>query len=331
MVNRRVILLMVVLPLGGCGQNVGWMLKPVPIEERLVESVVSRDPGLFVSDKIVVVDVDGLLLNQRRAGMLGEKDNPVSLFIEKLDKARRDPNVKGVILRINSPGGTVTASDIMHRRTLRFRSNKKVPVVAMLEDVGTSGAYYLSCATDAILAHPTTVTGSIGVMVQTVSFAGTMEKLGIDARAVTSGPRKDLASPLKPLDEKDLAILQGLVDTYYQRFLDVVAEGRSELNPKDVKELADGRVFTGEHAKANGLVDALGYMDDAVVLVKRAGGLKRVKVVIYHRPFGYRANVYSAAPNLPPQVNLLNISIPNLLSLPHPQFLYLWTGGSSAN
>ena len=129
----------------GCGRNIGLVLKPIPLDQTLRESVISKDPGLFVSDKILVLDVDGLLFNQRRKGLLTLGENPVSLFVEKLDKARADANVKAIVLRINSPGGGVTASDIMHARLMKFRSDRKVPVIAIIEDVGASGGYYLAC------------------------------------------------------------------------------------------------------------------------------------------------------------------------------------------
>ena len=309
----------------GCGENVAWVLKPVRLEEKLVETEIYRDKGLFVSDKIVVLDVDGLLFNQRQDTLFGGGENPVSLFIEKLDKATDDSNVKAVVVRINSPGGGVTASDIMYGKLRQFSDDKKVPVIAVLEDVGASGAYYVACGADRIIAHPTSVVGSIGVMVQTFSFSGTMEKLGIDAKAVTSGPRKDMASPLKPLDKEDLAILQNMVDEYYKRFLDVVARGRPGMKADAVKALADGRVFTGEQAKANGLVDDLGSVDDAIDLAKEKSGSKRVRVVMYHRPWGAKANAYAAA-QMPVQFNLLNVTVPDLSALARPQFLYLWTG-----
>lgn len=313
---------------GGCGPGTGLLIRPVPAGEKLTESTVRTDRGLFITDKIAVIDADGLLLNRRDAGLFGAGENPVSTFVEKLDKAEKDDRVKAVIVRINSPGGGVTASDIMYRRLIRFRQARQVPVVAVIEDVGASGGYYLACGADAIIAHPTSVTGSIGVIVQTFSLAGTMAKLGITAEAVTSGPRKDLASPFKPLDKEDLAILQALVDDFYGRFVEVVAAGRPKLDVPGVRELADGRVYTGEQALANGLVDSLGYMDDAVALAKRAAHLERVKVVMYHRPYGYRANVYSAAGAGSPQVNLLNVTLPDILPPTHPQLLYLWTGHS---
>lgn len=309
----------------GCGDNVGWVVKPVPLEEDLVETTIDRDPGLFVTDKIAVIDVDGLLINRRDRGLLSMGENPVSVFIEKLDKAAADASVHAVVLRINSPGGGVTASDIMYRRLMRFREQRRVPVVAIIEDVGASGGYYLACGADTILAHPTSVTGSIGVVVQTVSFAGTMDKLGIDAEAVTSGPYKDMASPLKPLGDDDRAVLQTMVDEFYERFCGVVTRGRSDLSGEQVKTLADGRVYTGEQAAANGLVDATTDMNGAIDAAKRLAGIERARVVMYHRPWGAKPNAY-AATAASGQFNLVNINVPGVLDLARPRFLYLWTG-----
>jgi len=317
------------LLVGGCGPGAGFLIKPVPVKGELAETTVSCDPGLFVFDKVVVVDVDGLLLNQRGGGLMGPAENPVSLFVEKIDKAQEDSGVRAVVLRINSPGGGVTAADLMYRRLAEFRKERKVPVVAMIEDVGASGAYYLACGADTIVAAPTSVTGSIGVLVQTFSLSGTLAKLGIDTKAVTSGPMKDMASPLKPLSAEDQKVLQAMVAEFYDRFVDVVAAGRPRMKRDDVKALADGRIFTGAQAAANGLVDSTGDMKSAVAEAKKQAGLKAARVVMYDRPWGYRANVYSAAPLGGIQVNLLNLSAAELMTWLEPQFLYLWTGGAA--
>ncbi|RPI63867.1 MAG: signal peptide peptidase SppA [Planctomycetaceae bacterium] len=330
MVKRLMFALVVAsLLVGGCSPNTGYVVKPIPLDEQLQETVITADAGWFVSDKIVVIDIDGLLMNQREMGFFSAGENPVSLFIEKMDKAQSDPNVKAVVLRINSPGGGVTASDIMYRRVMQFRKARPAtPVVAAIEDVGASGGYYIACAADTIYAQPTSVTGSIGVIVQTVSFAGTMTKIGITAKAVTSGKYKDMGSPLKELNPDDQAVIQGIVDEFYAGFLKVVADGRKNLSAEQVAKLADGRVYTGRQAKELGLVDTLGYVDDAVMLAKkRIGPDAKVRVVMYHRPWGQKENYYSKASPAAPQLNLVNINVPSLLSLTQPQFLYLWTGG----
>jgi len=320
------------LAVAGCGSNTGFLIKPVPVNEKLEETVLSQDPGLWVSDKVLVLDVDGVLMNARGDGLFGPDDNPLALFVEKLDKAEKDQRVRAVVLRINSPGGGVTATDLMYRRLMDFRKQRQVPVVAMIEDVGASGGYYLACGADTIMVTPTSVTGSIGVIVQLFSLAGTMEKVGITAKALTSGPMKDIGSPFKPLDEADQKVLQNVVDEFYGRFLEVVAAGRPGLAADRVKALADGRIYTGTQAVANGLADAEGDMKDAVALAKKVAGLKAVKVVMYGRPWGYRANVYSGSPLDGAKVHLLNLTPTDVAAWLRPQFLYLWTGdgGGSA-
>lgn len=316
------------LLLGGCGAPTGWLLTPVPVNQELEETVLMEDGGWGAVGKIAVVDVDGLLMNRRGGGLFGADENPVSLFVEKVDKVAQDHAVKAVIVRINSPGGGVTPSDIMYQRLITLRKRRGVPVVAIIEDIGASGGYYVACGAERILAHPTSIVGSIGVLVQTMSFARTMQMLGIEAKAVVSGPYKDMASPLKPLEEKDLKVLQHLTNTYYKRFVGIVQKARPKLTAEQVRSLADGRIFSAQDAEANGLVDGLGYMEAAVGLARQLGGIRRARVVIYHRPLGYRANVYSAAPT-PPQINLVNISVPGLLDVGRPRFLYLWNGGGS--
>jgi protease-4 len=312
----------------GCGQNTGYVIKPVPLDQTLGETTIARDSGMFISDKIAIITVDGLIMNQEGDGFF-RSENPVSFFVEQLDKAQADADVKAIIIRINSPGGGVTASDIMYQRLMRLRAARKVPVIAAIEDVGASGAYYIACGSDTIIATPTSVTGSIGVIMQTISFAGTMDKLGITAKAITSGHFKDMLNPLKPLAPDDAQIVQAMVNEYYEGFVKVVAAGRPKMDAAKVRELADGRVYTGRQARDLGLVDSLGYMEDAIAAAKKASGSQRVKVVMYHRPLGYKANAYSAAPAAPPQArqyNLLNVTTPDLAAMTRPQFLYLWMG-----
>jgi protease IV len=325
------VLAVAMLVAGGCGPNTGYLIRPVAVNEALVETTVSRDPGFIVSDKIVVIEVEGLLMNYRSEGLLGARENPLAVFVEKLDRAERDPDVKALVLRINSPGGGVTASDLMYRRLMDFKKEKKVPVVAVIEDVGASGAYFIAAGADTIIVTPTSITGSIGVIVQMFSLSGTMEKLGITAKAITSGPMKDMGSPFKPLDPADQKVLQSLVAEFYGHFVDIVAAGRPKLSKDDVRKLADGRIYTGDQAVANGLADAAGDVKSAVVLAKSMAGVKAARTVMYDRPWGYKANVYSAA-SAPAagltQLSLLNISPADITAWFQPRFLYLWTGGA---
>ncbi len=317
--------------LSGCGPQWGFIVRPIPPDQRMKETVVLTDPGWFVTDKIAVLDLDGIILNDRSVGLFSGGENPVSAFIEKINAVSADPDVKAVVLRINSPGGGVTASDILYHELVRLKARRGVPVIACIEDIGASGAYYIACASDAILAHPTAAVGSIGVIIQTFSLSGTMRLLGVTSHAVTSGPLKDMGSPLKPLEPAELAVFQSLVDDYYARFLAVIQSGRPRLSTERVAELADGRIYSAEQALACGLIDATGYLRDAIALAKERSGSQRVKVVMYDRPWGYQPNAYASAPAPTPgagptNISLLHLDGASLSRFTRPQFLYLWTG-----
>ena len=316
--------MLVVAASAGCGGGRGILLKTVPLDQKLQETVVQADPGWY-SQKVALIDVNGLILNQRSGSFFGDGENPLSLFAEKLEKARNDPKVRALVLRINSPGGTVAASESMYRMLERFKESGK-PVIACITDVGASGGYYLACAADEIICQPAGITGSIGVVIQTVSFAGTMKLLGISSEAIASGKLKTMGSPLKDMTDQEREVFQSIVKQFFDRFVEVVAAGR-KLAPEKVRTLADGRVYTGRQAAELALVDRLGFLSDAVDQAKAAAKIERAKVVMYHRPLGYRANVYSAAPVAPAatQINLLNIQTDGLSLLRRPSFLYLWS------
>ncbi|MCG3179697.1 MAG: putative signal peptide peptidase SppA [Phycisphaerae bacterium] len=327
--------LTIALPLlaaGGCTPaRGGILLTAVSADRHLTETVLARDPGLFVSDRVVVIDVDGMLINSEVGGFMSAKENPVAAFIEKLDKAADDSRVKAVILRINSPGGTVAASDVMHHELLRFRSKRPdVRVVAAIEDMGASGAYYLACAAEKIYMLPSGIAGSIGVIFQTFSFAGSLKMLGIKAEAIKSGTNKDMASPLHDLSERERALLQQIIDAYYSQFLQAVLDGRPGLTREKLLPLADGRIYVGAEAKAVGLVDDLLYREQVLARVKKDAGLGRTILVTYGRPMDYKANYYSQsnlpAPQAGPTINLVNIDMARLFTRGQPQFLYLYTG-----
>ena len=309
---------------GGCGPGGGILLTPVDVDQTLEEKTIGRDPGWGVREKIALIDLDGLLVNAERGPMLGRKENPVALFKEKLQRAEADDAVKAVVIRINSPGGSVTASDILHRELLTFRRRTGKPVVAAMMDTAASGGFYVAQAADHVLAHPTTVTGSIGVVFVTFSLEGLLMKIGVHTEAIKSGPHKDMASGLRALTAEQRRILQGLIDEYHGRFIDVVAAGRSGLERAAVEKLADGRIYSGVQAHARGLVDQIGYLPTAVGEAARRAGVDRFRVVAYHRPQGWKQNIYSAAP-AGGQFNMIQLDVAGLLAPGEPQFMYLWT------
>ncbi|WHZ21466.1 MAG: Periplasmic serine proteases (ClpP class) [Nitrospira sp.] len=275
-------------------------------------------------DKVLLMDISGVISSENKDGFYSSP-GMLATVKEELERASKDERVKAIVLRINSPGGTVTASDIIYHELKHFKTTRKVPVVASIMDVGASGGYYIASAADAVLAHPSSVTGSIGVIMLTVNARGLLEKVGVEANAVTSGPRKDMGSPFRAMLPEERAIFQGVIDGFYQRFLQVVQEGRPALSGDLIKKLADGRIYSGEQAKASGLVDDIGYLDDAVELAKKKAGLTEARVVTYRRPGEYQNNIYSRLIGPGPSfANLANFDLLSMVRGGSPQFMYLW-------
>jgi protease-4 len=328
MVRRRIRLYLglsvSMIALAGCGQT-AVQVSLVRAHRELKETQIQGDRGLFIDDKIAIIDVDGLLINRQKRGLVRKGENPVSLFVEKLDKAAKDRSVKAVVLRINSPGGTVAASDIMYHHLRRFKRRTGKPVLACVLGLGCSGAYYLACGCDGIMAQPSSVTGNIGTVFQAFSVAGTMEKIGVKAVTIKSGRLKDMASPLHDLSDQEHEILQGIIDDFSGQFLKVVEDGRKNIDKQKLHKLADGRVYTAEQALQEGLIDRIGYLEDAIEWAKEKAGTQKARVVIYHRASGYRANAYglaaAGADGLGP---LINVELPDWLNAGGAQFLYLW-------
>jgi protease-4 len=325
---QRYLFVLLAWPLAGCFN--GFVVKPALVHAPLEESVVKHADGLFIRHKIALIDVSGLIMNVRTSGLLGDGENPVSAFREKLDLAADDPSVKAVVLRINSPGGGVTASDIMYHELLRFRDRTGKPVVACMMDVCASGGYYLAMACDSVYAHPSTTTGSIGVIMSLYNAQGLCTKLGVESDPIKSGPNKDLANPARKMTEEERAILQRIVDEYYENFVQVVAKGRN-LPPEQVRPIADGRVYTAPQAKELKLIDEVGYLEDAIEDAKLRAGVHDARVICYDREPESRGTIYARGPRIPSEINV-KVNLPGLDALGVHRdmgaaFLYLWQPG----
>ena len=309
--------------LSGCG-GMRLVIDVVPAVDGLTETVVLEDPGAASSDKIALIQITGMIADADRPGLLTKGENPVSRLVESLHKAAKDSKIKAIVLRINSPGGTVTASDVVYREIQHFKRTTKKPVVVLMSDLATSGGYYIACAGDEIIAHPTTITGSIGVIIQTFNFSEGMRRIGIKADAITSGPNKAAGSPFEPMPAEHRALLQGLVDEFYANFVAIVTESRPNLSPADLKWITDGRVVTGRRAAEVGLIDSTGDLRDAFDAAKRRAGLTAAKLVKYHRPLEYVGSAYARSPAANPQINLLQLNLNAGPLLEQSGFYYLW-------
>ena len=272
---------------------------------------------------IALIDVDGLLLNQDMSGPLTMGENPVSLFTERLDAAANDPSVCAVVIRINSFGGSVTACDMMRYELLRFREQKGIPVVVSLMDVGTAGAYYLASAGDTVLAHPTTITGGVGVILNVYNLTDMLQQQNITPIPVKAGAHIDMGTPIKELDEDKRKLLQAMADEFHERFKSAVTSIRTKIDPKDETNF-DGRVFSATEAHKRGFVDEVGYLDQAIATAKQQAGMSSAVVKMFHRFHDRPHNKYAVTPNTPIQASLFPLSIPGYDRTKVPAFLYLW-------
>jgi protease-4 len=218
-----------------------------------------------LGDKIAVVDIKGVIASSRN-------------IVEQIDAYKEDDDVKAIILRINSPGGGVGPSQEIHREVLKAREKKKV--IASIGSVGASGGYYVACASDLIVVNPGTITGSIGVVMEFSNVEELLKKIGLRSYVIKSGRHKDIGSPLREMTAEEKSILQGVIDSVHNQFIRAVAEGRN-MEERKVREIADGRIFSGEQAKDLGLVDRLGGLQDAIEIAAEMVGIKGKPTVIY--------------------------------------------------
>lgn len=303
----------------GCAfVNVALYQPVAPLQEKVIEG---KGPG-----KVLLMDISGVLTYEKedRGDRLKEHVNLVARVKEELGKAARDKEVRALILRINSPGGTVNASDLLYHEIMQFKKKRKVKVVACFLGMATSGGYYVAAAADHIVAQPTTLTGSIGVIALKFNVQGLMEKVGVEEESIKSGDKKDIWSPFRPATSEERKILKSIIDEYQGRFLAVVREGRAKMTKADVAIISDGRVFSGPQAMELNLVDQLGYLNDAVQWARSAVGMPQAQVVVYHRPGTYANNIYSMSDG---KVwswtdRLRQGRLPQ--QRPAPQFMYLW-------
>lgn len=300
----------------GCAFVSISLKEPVlPLMEKEVEG-----EGTY---KILIVDISGTITSEKRRSLIGadkEPDSLVARIKEELKKASADKKIKAVILRINSPGGTVTACDIIYKEIRKFKKKKNIFVAACLMDVAASGGYYIANAADVIMAHPTTITGSIGVIAMKFNFKGLMDKIGIEEESIMSGDKKDIFSYFRAMKDDERKIMQGIIDSLYGRFVEAIDEGRKSLTADQIKPLADGRVYTAQQALDNKLIDGIGYLDDVIKLAKRTTGLADARIVTYHRHSDYRNNIYSQA-----NINIFSLGEGNFIEQYFPlRFMYLW-------
>jgi protease-4 len=283
-------------------------------------------------DKILVVPVVGVINDRPDDKFMRTMPSPVQEVVSQLRLAEEDKNIKAVIFKIDSPGGTTTASDILYHEIAAFKERSGKKVVVCMMNVVASGGYYISLPADLIVAHPTTVTGSVGVILVTPQISEVMEKIGVDMRVHKSGENKDMGSPFRDPTAEEERILQQVADSLGQRFVQLVKEHR-KLGEKRLALVADARVFLAEDALDVGLVDKIGYLPDAIEETKTMGSIDAdARIVAYRRTQYPDDNIYytlnSSAANGPKPLMDMG-PIADWLSL-RAGFYYIWPNALGA-
>ncbi|MBW1980565.1 MAG: signal peptide peptidase SppA [Deltaproteobacteria bacterium] len=299
--------------------NVSLYQPARPLEEKVVEG---KGPG-----KIVLIDVSGILTSRESSSLdlFRERASVVARVKEELDKAAEDEAVKVVVLRIHTPGGTVTASDLLHHEIIEFKRKTKAKVAAHLMGVATSGGYYVATAADYIAAQPTSITGSIGVIALQFNIQGLLEKIGVEGQSIKSGDKKDMWSPFRRLTPEERKILQDIINGYKDAFLEVVRNGRPSMTSQDLATVADGRLVSAKQALELHLVDKLAYLEDTLNWARSAAAVPEAKIVLYRRPGTYVDNIYSLSTMAEESwLRRLQQEAPWQQQADTPLFMYVW-------
>lgn len=268
--------------------------------------------------QVVRIAVSGVIASGAEEGFFGPGQDPVQTVLTCIQDATVDESVVGIILEINSPGGEITASDVIYKALLDFKEAQPGRVVvALLGDVAASGGYYVALAADYIMAHPTTLTGSIGVLISSINVKGLGDKLGVKDMTIKSGENKDLLNPLREPTAEEKAILQNVIDELYARFVGLVMKSR-DLTEETVHTLADGRVFSAGQALEVDLIDEIGYWDDAVAKMAELLDVEDVKVMRYEQRLSLAALLMASADRMPVA------QLRDLIAFPRTRIMYLW-------
>lgn len=285
--------------------------------ERVIEDGASFN-------RIAVLELDGIIQDVGGASPLLAQGYNHDVFINMLEQAGEDDSVEGVIIRVNSPGGGVVESAEIHKKIKHIREDLKKPVYVSMGSVAASGGYYISAPATKIYANPATMTGSLGVIMETMNYSKLADNIGIDFDTVKSGKYKDIGSGSRDMTKEERNILQSMVDNSYAEFVNVIATGRN-MSEAEVKKVADGRVYDGTQAKEVGLVDELGDLDDTIAAIKKDLGDEKLGVIKYETT-AKLSSIFkmSAQKMFGSEVDLLGIR-QLILESNSPRLMYLYT------
>ncbi len=300
-------------------ENKGNMVRDFYNDARSVTVIENGDP----TSRIAVLDIEGTIVDQEVSPLATVGYNHQKLLGD-LEAMKTDDTIKAIILRINSPGGGVYESAELTDKIEEVKEARDIPVYTVMENMAASGGYYIAAHSEKIFAQTETITGSIGVIMQGFNVSELLDKLGIEDMTIKSGDLKDLGSITRESTSEELAVLQELVDNMYERFVDTVESGR-DLSREEIYALADGRIYDGEQALENGLVDELGYFDDALLDLRNTHSLENAQVISFQRnDLDWFNNFFVNFKGLMPKQNL---ALPDISTHEEaPQFMYVYRG-----
>jgi protease-4 len=278
--------------------------------------------------KVVLITVRGTLETGPDEETFRETPGIVQETVSQLDKAAADPSVKALVLAVDSPGGTATASDILYGELLAWKEKTKAKLVVCMLEVAASGGYYISLPADVIVAHPTTITGSVGTIFIRPKVVGLMDKIGVDVDVTKSGVNKDMGSPFRQPSREEMEMFDGIVGDMNSRFLSLVAKHR-KLSDENMRQVSTARVFTANQARKVGLVDEIGNIDFAVATARKQAGLpENARLVVYRRTEYADDNPYnSLLTRMASKPALVDLGAAGDLLRRRTGFYYLWEPG----
>lgn len=255
--------------------------------ENIIDELFASDSEFYeeviegedFSNVIAVFDVEGTIQDTGEASLLSSATYNHRAFMDKLKMAEENDDIKGIILRVNSPGGGVVESAEIYDKILDIKKVKK-PVYVSMGSMAASGGYYISAPADKIYASPETMTGSLGVIMHGYNYEKLAKKYGVEFETIKSGPHKDIMSPSREMTDEEREILQNMIDNSYDQFVKIIADGRG-MTEKEVRKIADGRIYDGRQAKENHLIDDFGHLDDVIAAMKTDIGKKDAQVIRY--------------------------------------------------
>ena len=306
---------------GGINFNL-WPDRAKPLKERVLEGKAEG--------KVAIIPITGIISESPRRDLIGKEPSMVQEVVAQLRLAEKDPEVKAVLLKVASPGGTVTASDLLYHEIMAFKERKKAKIVVMMMSTAASGGYYVSLPGDVLYAHPTTITGSIGVIFMRPTVTNLMDKVGVTVEINKTGKNKDMGSPYRTASPEEKEIFAGLIDKMGKRFLTLVSEHR-KIDQPELSEVASARIYLAEEALSLKLIDKIGYLPDALKEAKKQAGLaENAKVIMYRRSASPDENIYSVASpgEGTAKPTLIDLPLTGLFPTLQPGFYYLWARAS---